>query len=129
MRLLSLLLVTLLLAPVAAQAPATSPSPAQHVHDEHCDHEHERDHSLTEEEILNHDHHHGHVEVQAGSEYTSAGLHAKVENAPALYKFMIREGNSEPFRLIGQSQLVWRDTAVVCALNALIIFWFYRRRQ
>ena len=125
MRLLSLLLVALLLGPVWAQSPSASPSPAQHLHDEHCDHEHE----LTEEEILDQDHGHGQQEVQAGSEYTSAGLHARVENAPALYKFMIRESNSEPFRLKGQSQLVWRDTAIVCALNVLIIFWFYHRRQ
>lgn len=117
MRLLSLLLLSLLLGPAWAQPPSASPSPAQHVHDEHCDHEHEEEG------------HHHEEEIQAGSEYTTAGLHAQVENAPALYKFMIRETNSEPFRLKGQSQLVWRDTAVVCALNLLIIFWFYRRRQ
>ncbi|MCE7872811.1 hypothetical protein DYH09_20845 [bacterium CPR1] len=122
---LSLLLLVFLFGPAWAQPPSASASPAEHVHDEHCEHEHE----LTEEEILHRHHQHGQEEVEAGSEYTSAGLHAQVENAPALYKFMIRESNSEPFRLKGQSVLVWRDTAVVCALNLVIIFWFYRRRQ
>jgi hypothetical protein len=117
-----------LLGPARAQPPTASPSPAQHVHDEQCEHEHENE--LTEEEVLHRHHQHdGQEEVQAGTEYTTTGLHAQVENAPAIYKFMIRETNSEPFRLKGQSQLVWRDTAIVCALNLLIIFWFYRRRQ
>lgn len=139
MRRLALILLLLVL-PVWAQPP--SPPPEHEVHEghdhgdheghDHGDHEGHGDHEPAGEdrEWTGHGavHEHNPI-VEAGGEYSNPNLHAKSDDSPAVYRFMIRESNSEPYRLKGQSNLVFRDAAVVWGLNILLIIWFFRKRR
>lgn len=105
-----LFLLLLLIAPVWAQSPSPSPDEDRHwtVHGQ--EHEHN-------------------AEIEAGGEYTAPNLDAKSDNYPAIYKFMVRESNSEPFRRHEEYRLVLRDAAIVWGVNIAIILFFYRRRR
>ncbi len=116
MRRLALLLWLVLLLPVGAQSPSDSPSPSASPDEDHVWTVHGAEHE-------------SHADVEAGGEYTNEGLDAKSDNYPAIYKFMIRETNSEPYLRKGESRLVLRDAAVVWALNIAVIALFYRRRR
>ncbi|GMU57232.1 MAG: hypothetical protein AMXMBFR33_63780 [Candidatus Xenobia bacterium] len=69
------------------------------------------------------------IVVQPGGEYSTEQLDARKTGNPAYFSYMIRETNSEPWRVRGSERLVWRDTAVLATLNAFLILLLWRRRR
>lgn len=106
-----LLLVLLLGAPVWAQSPSPSPD----------DHEHNW--------TLHGEEHEHNEELHSGQEYVNEGLHAGDDGTPAIYKFMIRETNSEPYLLVGESNRVFLQAGIVWGINLFLIALFWRRRR